>query len=105
MADIAQLKEWCDDARKILSLTGKDSRGKMKDRNADVAKLLEKLKGIPTLATDYAMLLKDYETITNRTSLAAQDGDKAEVANASRDLSVLKNTLRIKLAEAPDASK
>ena len=59
MADIAQLKQWCDDARKILSLTGKESRGKMKDRNAGVAKLLEKMKGIPALATDYAMLLKD----------------------------------------------
>lgn len=105
MADIDELRKWCNEAKVILDRTGKDSRGTMEDRNADVAKLLKLLQGVAGLESQHAELLGEYGSITARAVEGAKSDDKAAVKAASRELSLLKNRLRIALTQDPGASK
>ena len=105
MADMTEIKTWCEEARKILATFGGDRRSLMKDRSSEVAKLLAQLKKIPTLAADYAVLLRSFEVIAARALQASKDGEQEKVAQTSRELSILKNQVRLKLAQGPGATK
>jgi len=105
--EIEDLKAWCNEGRRLLSLRGKDSRGKLESRNQAVAALLERLKAIPELKAQYDQLFARYQQLATAASSMANDDASAHlseetrrsgVADVSRNLSILKSQVRQVLA-------
>jgi hypothetical protein len=103
MQPISELKAWCSEGRRLLSMSDKKSAEKMELRSNDIADNLSILKYNPTYAKEYSDFLNRYQQLATAASGLADDDASAHlsaesrsaaIADVARNLSILKNQIR-----------
>ncbi|MCA8977536.1 MAG: hypothetical protein KDC98_22625 [Planctomycetes bacterium] len=116
MANLVQAKSWCDSARKILSLasTVGTDRHRMGKRGDEVYKLLKQMRKDVRMTdpqhadhdaflADYRRLGARFEDLTQEADRISKDASKTKdqrkdmVLDISKELSILKNEIRLAL--------